>query len=554
MTFGDYDFGPLSGDQVATVEVRERVNVLLMDQANFLRYQRQEHFSYHGGQALSSPVRLRVPGPGHWHVVLDLGGASGVIHSNLTLPDLQTARSHHDPNEEHLMSTIAPIIHARRCARQLDALLDLTGVRIKLAGPEEGIGMTQAELDLAEQRVPAVPGTPSRLSRRRHRAVQARRRDLASAHPRHPGLPCGLRRNLRHYLHHYPYFGMRDEATSERSRTRTATRLTGTAMRSGSRPSRAGSPQTPAAANAPLASRRSAARRSAQAERDPAAPPVGATGAMFDRASGRADGRHRAFFQTGGDLCQVWARRNDGTLFYLPDGAVDDQVRNDVHAGRLTCPYPGCPDPHFVAKGGPIRRHHFAHKIGGAGHSAAAGWRHQGLLMLAEWSRRRYPQIQAEIDDDQGALRLRSPRSGNEVVLAVTYDPGWRAPGTAQVLVGHSRRLLLPRQHIDGQPEQWRCGRGRLVGELVYECGWALAVNPQERRVATLVDSAVARSRNDTRPLAAKCSASSTISRMPASTRRVCIPRRPTWSIRSLPAGRRPRRHENGRSRTRSRG
>jgi hypothetical protein len=56
-----------------------------MDHTNFIRYQRGQQFSYHGGQALSSPVRLQVPTAGHWLVVLDLGGASGTIHSNLTL-------------------------------------------------------------------------------------------------------------------------------------------------------------------------------------------------------------------------------------------------------------------------------------------------------------------------------------------------------------------------------------------------------------------------------------------------------------------------------------
>jgi hypothetical protein len=86
VNFVHYDFGPLSGGEVATVRMLERANVLLMDQSNFLRYQRQEQFSYYGGQALTSPVRLKVPSPGHWHVVHDLGGANGAIHSNLTLP------------------------------------------------------------------------------------------------------------------------------------------------------------------------------------------------------------------------------------------------------------------------------------------------------------------------------------------------------------------------------------------------------------------------------------------------------------------------------------
>ena len=39
-----------------------------MDQTNFERYQRQQQSSYHGGQALTSTVQLRVPSPaiGTW--------------------------------------------------------------------------------------------------------------------------------------------------------------------------------------------------------------------------------------------------------------------------------------------------------------------------------------------------------------------------------------------------------------------------------------------------------------------------------------------------------
>lgn len=213
---------------------------------------------------------------------------------------------------------------------------------------------------------------------------------------------------------------------------------------------------------------------------------------MFDQASARADRRHRTFFQKRGELCQVWARRDDGHLFYLADDAVDDDIRAAAHAGRLTCPYPGCPDPRFVAKGGPERRHHFAHKIAGTAHSAATGWRHQALLMLADWTARRYPQIQTKIDDQDGILRLHSPQTHHEVVLAVTYDPRRRTTGEAQLLLGHSSRLLLPRDRIEGEPEHWWCGKSRLVTDLLHNAGWALAVNPQERLIATLVNSHIA--------------------------------------------------------------
>jgi hypothetical protein len=85
MNFVKYDLGQLSGGELATVQVRERANVLLMDQNNFTRYQSGQTFNYFGGQALRSPVTLQVPSAGRWFVVLDLGSASGMIHSNLTL-------------------------------------------------------------------------------------------------------------------------------------------------------------------------------------------------------------------------------------------------------------------------------------------------------------------------------------------------------------------------------------------------------------------------------------------------------------------------------------
>jgi hypothetical protein len=85
MNFVKYDLGQLGGGEVANVTVRERANVLLMDQHNFTRYQLHQSYNCYGGQALRTLVPLKVPRAGHWYVVLDLGGATGTIHSSLTL-------------------------------------------------------------------------------------------------------------------------------------------------------------------------------------------------------------------------------------------------------------------------------------------------------------------------------------------------------------------------------------------------------------------------------------------------------------------------------------
>jgi hypothetical protein len=219
---------------------------------------------------------------------------------------------------------------------------------------------------------------------------------------------------------------------------------------------------------------------------------------MFDHPTATADQRHRAFFDRSGEVRQVWARQADGALFYLADGGVTDHVRAAARSGQLTCPYPGCPDPRFIAKGGTERRHHFAHQVAGQEHRTTAAWRHQALLMLAEWSGRHYPELEVDIDDrEEGeSLRLRSPRSGKVVRVTVTYDRRYELPTPRrgeQLLLGHSRALLLPRREVPGAPGRWWCGEGRLVGDLLAERGWALAVNPQERLVATIADAGLGR-------------------------------------------------------------
>ncbi len=54
-----------------------------MDEPNFSAYQSGRSFRYLGGWAKVSPVDLVAPHGGRWHVVLDLGGASGSIQHSL---------------------------------------------------------------------------------------------------------------------------------------------------------------------------------------------------------------------------------------------------------------------------------------------------------------------------------------------------------------------------------------------------------------------------------------------------------------------------------------
>jgi hypothetical protein len=82
-----------------------------------------------------------------------------------------------------------------------------------------------------------------------------------------------------------------------------------------------------------------------------------------------------------------------------------------------------CPDARFLAKGGELRRHHFAHKVAHTRHVPAAVFRAEAVAMLADWARH-FPSTEVATSDEGvlGAVAIRSKRSGKVVTLGVTYD------------------------------------------------------------------------------------------------------------------------------------
>lgn len=76
----EFDGGP---NDVVIVTLDHQANVMLLDDLAFSSYQSGERFTYYGGWASASPVHLRPPSSGHWHIVVDLGGRGGEVRTGV---------------------------------------------------------------------------------------------------------------------------------------------------------------------------------------------------------------------------------------------------------------------------------------------------------------------------------------------------------------------------------------------------------------------------------------------------------------------------------------
>jgi hypothetical protein len=73
-----------AGGETVRVDLDGQENVSLLDESNYQQYRRGGRHRYHGGLAKATPVLLTVPGPGRWHVVVDLGGYAGHVRASIT--------------------------------------------------------------------------------------------------------------------------------------------------------------------------------------------------------------------------------------------------------------------------------------------------------------------------------------------------------------------------------------------------------------------------------------------------------------------------------------
>jgi len=73
----------LAADDVVEVTLDHAANVQLLDPSNFQAYRSGQQYRYYGGYATTSPFRIAAPQPGHWHLVIDLGGNAGTVRASV---------------------------------------------------------------------------------------------------------------------------------------------------------------------------------------------------------------------------------------------------------------------------------------------------------------------------------------------------------------------------------------------------------------------------------------------------------------------------------------
>lgn len=74
----EFDAGP---DDIVEVTLDHPANVLLLNTPNYHDYRAGRPYRYYGGHFKISPVRLRPPRDGRWHLVVDLGGMAGAVRA-----------------------------------------------------------------------------------------------------------------------------------------------------------------------------------------------------------------------------------------------------------------------------------------------------------------------------------------------------------------------------------------------------------------------------------------------------------------------------------------
>lgn len=82
MNYLHYEF-EVRPDEVIQIKLDKQANVLLLDTENYRKYTKGQEFRYYGGLAKKSPLKMKAPYSGYWHVVIDLGGRKGTVRASV---------------------------------------------------------------------------------------------------------------------------------------------------------------------------------------------------------------------------------------------------------------------------------------------------------------------------------------------------------------------------------------------------------------------------------------------------------------------------------------
>ena len=73
---GHFDLGlRKTGDFIKIILSGNAANVLLLDSLNFNNYRSGRRCQYYGGYYKQSPIMLKIPNSGHWHVAISSNGS-----------------------------------------------------------------------------------------------------------------------------------------------------------------------------------------------------------------------------------------------------------------------------------------------------------------------------------------------------------------------------------------------------------------------------------------------------------------------------------------------
>ena len=87
MGFNHYDLGHRKMGEIVEITLSgNAANVRLLDSSNINSYRNGRQHRCIGGLARKSPVALKIPSSGQWHVVVDMEGLGGTVRSSVKMP------------------------------------------------------------------------------------------------------------------------------------------------------------------------------------------------------------------------------------------------------------------------------------------------------------------------------------------------------------------------------------------------------------------------------------------------------------------------------------